>query len=119
MPYNQSMGEPVTVVEMPSFQKEATRLLSVEEQKALIDHLALYPLDGDLIQRSGGFRKLRWARGGSGKSGGVRVIYYFYNEAYPLFLTYVYPKGEKENLSRAEVNELNKLSSLIIETYGE
>ena len=70
------------------------------------------------MRGTGGIRKLRWKRVGTGKSGGVRVIYYFYNTRYPLFLLTIFPKSEKVNLSQAERNALRKLTSILIETYG-
>lgn len=47
-------------------------------------------------------RKLRWGRSGMGKSGGVRVIYYFHSEQRPLYLLTVFGKSERANLSKAE-----------------
>ena len=70
------------------------------------------------MQGTGGIRKLRWAAQGKGKSGGVRIIYYFHNESIPLFLLTLFGKGEKSNLSKSERNELAKLVSLIVESYG-
>ncbi len=52
-------------------------LLSVAERQDIVNYLAAFPKSGDLIKGTGGVRRLRWARGGRGKSGGVRVIYYF------------------------------------------
>jgi mRNA-degrading endonuclease RelE of RelBE toxin-antitoxin system len=53
------------------------------------------------MQVTGGLRKLRWSAHGKGKSGGVRVIYYYHNESIPLFLLTVFGKGEKVNLSKS------------------
>jgi len=53
---------------------------------------------------------------GKGKRGGVRVIYYFHNEAYPLFLLTVYAKSRKANLSKTERNDLRKLVPLLVKT---
>lgn len=64
-----------------------------------------------------GIRKLRWARKSKGKRGGVRVVYFFYNEDIPLFLLAIFGKGEKENLSKTKQNELSKLVKLLIATY--
>lgn len=61
------------------------------------------------MQGTRGIRKLRWARKGKGKRGGVRVVYFFYNEDMPLFLLTIFGKGEKENLSKTEQVELSKL----------
>ena len=54
---------------------------------------------------------------GIGKSGGVRVIYYFHDDRYPLFLITVFSKSEKVNLKKAERNELAKLTRILIDTY--
>ena len=43
----------------------------MEEKENLISYLSEHPNAGDLIQRTGGIRKLRWAKEGKGKSGGV------------------------------------------------
>ena len=59
---------------------------------------------------TGGVRKLRWRRGGQGKSGGVRVIYCFHNEDMPpLYLLTLFAKGDRASLTRAERNELADL----------
>lgn len=70
------------------------------------------------MQGTGGIRKLRWASGGKGKSGGVRVIYYYHNESIPLFLLTIFGKGEKANLSKTERNELSKFTSILAKNYG-
>ena len=67
----------LTVAETPEYLRRADRLLSSAEQTRVVEYLAANPMTGDLIRGTGGVRKLRWARGGRGKSGGVRVIYYF------------------------------------------
>ncbi len=64
----------ITVAETEPFQRKITKLLSDEEKEDLIIYLSEYPGAGDLIQGTGGIRKLRWARGNKGKSGGVRII---------------------------------------------
>lgn len=52
------------------------------------------------------------------KSGGVRVIYFYHNESIPVFLLTLFGKGEKANLSKAERNDLAKLTSLLVKNYG-
>jgi len=71
------------------------------------------------MQGTGGIRKLRWSAQGKGKSGGVRIIYYFHNELMPIFLLTLFGKGEKTNLSKSERNDLAKLTSLLIQHYGD
>ena len=73
-----------TIAEMPEFIRRAEHLLSHEERQDIISHLAMFPKAGVIMSGTGGIRKLRWARQGMGKSGGVRVIYYFHNEQMPL-----------------------------------
>jgi len=102
-----------TVAEMPEYIRRATKLLSQSERNDVVDYVAATPKAGDLIQGTGGVRKLRWARSGRGKSGGVRVIYYFHSEARPLYLLTVFGKGEKADLSQAERNELAKLVQVL------
>jgi hypothetical protein len=54
------------------------------------------------MEGTGGVRKLRWSRGSRGKSGGVRVIYYFHSEGVPLYLLTLFAKNERANPSKAE-----------------
>jgi len=108
----------ITLVEMPEYIRDAYMLLDDESQNVLKIFLSLNPEAGSIMQGTGGVRKLRWSRKGSGKSGGVRVIYYFYNETMPLFLLNMFSKNEKANLSKAERNKLAKLVSALVETYG-
>jgi len=74
----------LTVAELPEYLRAATRPLADGDRRAIVDHLAAHPTAGDLIEGTGGVRKRRWARDGRGKSGSVRVVYYFHSEAMPL-----------------------------------
>ena len=94
-----------TVVEIPSYLKAAGKLFSAEERVAMV---AADPECGDVIQGAGGFRKVRVGRGSMGKSGGARIVYVLRNESFPVFLVAAYAKNEKENLTKAERNELAK-----------
>ena len=71
---------PMTVIETQSFLRTAKALVSDEERMDLIAYLAENPTAGDIMEGTGGVRKVRWARRGGGKSGGFRVIYYYYSE---------------------------------------
>ena len=107
-----------TIVELPGYQKRAEGLLSTEERQEIIEYLAATPSAGVLLQGTGGVRKVRWSRGASGKSGGVRVIYFYHNQAIPLFLLTVYSKGERDNLTKEERNALKGLTDTLVKTYG-
>jgi hypothetical protein len=107
-----------TIAEMPEFMRRAEHLLSTQERQDLISHLAASPKAGDIMQGTGGVRKLRWARQGRGKSGGARVIYYFHSEQLPLYLLTVFGKSEKANLSKAERNELAKLVRVLVQAWS-
>jgi hypothetical protein len=103
----------LTVVETPQFLKEAERLFSETERAEVVDFLSRFPFAGDEIVGSGGLRKVRYAIGNKGKSGGARVIYFFYNENAPLYLITCYGKNTRDNLSKAEINAFAKLTAAI------
>lgn len=77
-----------------------------EERAVLVDLLAVNPQAGDVMPGCGGARKLRFAKPGTGKSGGYRVITYFGGMNMPVFLLTVFGKNERVNLSKAERNGL-------------
>lgn len=108
---------PVTVIETPSFIRDAKGLMGEGECRELISFLAFNPDAGDVLEGTGGVRKLRWARRGGGKSGGFRVIYFFHSEAMPLFALAIYGKNEKANLTKVERNEMKRLSAMLAAAY--
>ena len=75
------------------------------------------PRRGQVIARTGGFRKVRFARPSrrEGKSGGARVVYYFLGRRDRIYLLLVYAKGVKDDLTRAEENELRSLAKALEE----
>jgi len=114
MAYNLMME---TVVETPGYLALARKLFSENEMADIVSLLAADPKAGDVMEGTGGFRKVRIARQGTGKTGGARVVYIFRNTKYPVFLITVFPKNEKDNLSRAERNALKKRADQIFDTY--
>lgn len=108
----------ITVAETGAFQGKANQLLSEEEKSDLIAYLSENPQSGVLIQNTGGIRKLRWARSGGGKSGGVRVIYYFHSEIMPLYLLTVFGKNEKANISVKEEQMLSRLVKELVSFWS-
>jgi hypothetical protein len=108
----------ITIVETLSFIRESRKLVNEEEINILKNYLASNPEAGDLIPGLRGIRKVRWQANQKGKSGGGRVIYFFYNFNVPLFLLDIYPKSKKEDLSPKEKKLLNNLVDTIVESYG-
>jgi len=109
---------PITVVETLTFQRKVERLLSAVENTELITYLSIYPTSGVLIKGTGGIRKLRWSRSGRGRSGGVRVIYYFHGHKLPLYLLTVFGKNEKSNLSSNEKSDLARLAKVLVKNWN-
>ncbi len=107
----------ITIVELPEFQKRSKKKLSKNERDELLYFLSANPKAGDLIQGSGGIRKLRWRAKGKGKSSGSRIIYFYYNEEIPLFLLTLFTKNQKVNLSNSEIKELAKMTKVLIKNY--
>jgi hypothetical protein len=110
------LGRPVSVIELPGYRRRADELLSSTEQDAIIDLIAYEPTCGDLIPGTGGLRKVRVGRGGSGKRGGARVIYYFYNTDYPVLGVAIYAKNEKADLS---AQDKKKFAALVKEITAQ
>jgi len=71
------------------------------------------PENHPVIPGAGGFRKARWARRGKGKSGGVRVVYFFVAKPGRIYMAAIYAKSRQETLSAADQNVLAKLAAQI------
>lgn len=96
-------------IETSIFSRVLPEHLSDEAFRRLQSYLMERPDSGVIIQRSGGVRKLRWAAGGKGKSGGVRVIYYWFKADDQIVLLTLYGKSEKADLSASELKQIVKL----------
>ena len=106
-----------TVVETPTYLKAASTLFHDTERADVVSAIASDPEAGDLMPGTGGYRKRRFGRAGTGKRGGVRVVYLFGGEDYPIFLITVYAKTAKGNLSKAEQNTLAKIAKSFFADY--
>ncbi len=87
-----------TIIETPTFENDARKIWSEEERGAFCAWLAVYPEAGDVIPGSGGCRKVRWTRTGSGKRGGVRIVYFTRLANGEIWLLTIYNKVVKENI---------------------
>lgn len=103
----------MTVVETSIFTRRAEKLLTEEEHEELVFYLAVHPLSGDEIPGTGGVRKLRFGSRDRGKSGGVRVIYYFFDEENPLYALLLYGKNEQVDLTPQQKREMTTLAATI------
>jgi hypothetical protein len=87
-----------TFIETPTFVAEADKLWKEGERLEFFEWLASNPEIGDIIPGSGGCRKVRWSRSGSGKRGGVRVIYFLRLASGEVWLLLVYSKSVRDNI---------------------
>lgn len=110
---------PITIAEMPSATKDLDDTLSEPEKERLIDWLALHPLSGDIIVGTNGVRKARWAYGAKGKSGGLRVIYYFRDLNMPIYIIAVYRKNEKLTISMREKQMISRLIDDLVRYWAD
>jgi len=108
-----------TVVETPSYLRDASRFMTDAERRVVVDLIASAPLAGDLIPEGGGIRKLRVPASGRGKRGGGRVIYYHHSERVPVFLLAAFAKNERTDLSAAELHQLAAVAKVLAKSYGE
>ncbi|WP_145555643.1 type II toxin-antitoxin system RelE/ParE family toxin [Yersinia canariae] len=102
-------------IETSIFQRKIDGLLSADEYQRFQEFLSLDPTVGDTISGTNGCRKIRWALSGMGKSGGIRVIYYYLTRQGEIYLLIAYPKSEKDNLTNSEKNQLRKVIEAIEE----
>ena len=91
-------------VELPAFAKYRADYLDDEGFRSLQTLLLKNPEAGDVIEGTGGIRKLRYgdARRGKGKRGGLRVIYYWWSSGLQFWLFTLYDKDEADDLSAKE-----------------
>jgi hypothetical protein len=99
----------VKIVETRVFTRLIAGLMSDEEYRGLQTELIARPHAGAIISGGGGIRKVRWAVQGRGKSGGVRVIYYWATAYDTILMLLVYPKNEQDNLTDEQTRALSTL----------
>jgi len=103
------MSHAIEFIETAMFTRQIKQIATDDELRELQKMLIESPDKGDLIQQTGGLRKVRMATGNQGKSGGARVIY-FLATAEVIYLLMAYPKNIKDSLTDAEKAELKKLT---------
>ncbi|KQP22452.1 hypothetical protein ASF43_00520 [Pseudorhodoferax sp. Leaf267] len=80
----------------------------MSERAEFASFMAAYPDAGSVIRGSGGVRKVRWSREGTGKSGGVRIVYLTRNQVGEVYLLTLYAKSESENISLSTLKEIRR-----------
>jgi len=99
----------VLIIETSVFTRRVLKLMSDEDYRELQLVLAENPQCGAVIRGSAGLRKIRWARSGRGKRGGVRAIYYWARAHETLLMLLVYGKNEQDDLTADQVRMLKSL----------
>lgn len=89
-------------IETPIFTRRAKELMNEDAYNALQRVLVLNPSAGDVMEDTGGIRKIRIAAKGHGKRGGARVIYYHFVSASQIAILMIYPKNEQQDLTADE-----------------
>ncbi len=108
MAYNHKM----TFIETKIFTQQITSLMSDPEYRILQNDLLADPKAGNVIENSGGLRKIRFGiKGrGKGKRGGVRIIYFYHDVKDRIYLLVSYRKNEKDDLSAKELEILRNIT---------
>ena len=99
----------LTVVETTLFQRQWPHYWTEDERGTFAAYIAEHPAAGDVVPGSGGIRKVRWGRAGSGKSGGVRVIYFTRNAEDKVVLLTLYAKAKTDNLTGPQLKEIRRV----------
>ena len=96
-----------TVVETLLFQRQWPLYWTEEQRGDFASFISAHPTAGDVVPESGGIRKVRWNRAGSGRSGGVRVIYFTRN-AEGEGPAHAYAKAKTDNLTGSKLKEIRR-----------
>jgi len=102
---------------MDEFLAATPKQMDDEERAELVAYLAYNSTVGDLIQGTGGVRKMRWGLEGRGKRGGARIIYFFHDREMPLYIFTAYAKNERENLDQPEMKAFQKLAQILVDIH--
>ena len=98
----------LTVVETSIFRRQWPHYWTEEQRGSFAAYIAEHPFAGEVVPNSGGLRKVRWGRQGTGKSGGVRVIYYLRTEEGRIVLLTLYAKSKTDNITGANLREIRR-----------
>ena len=101
------------IVSLSAYESQVSALLSEDERMAMEFFIACAPEDHPVIPGTGGFRKARWRGRGKGKSGGLRVVYFFMVRRGRIYMAAIYTKSKKDNLSAGDQTVLARIAAQI------
>ncbi|GGF86784.1 hypothetical protein GCM10010995_00140 [Cysteiniphilum litorale] len=108
----------LTIVETPEFLRVSEKFCERDVIDEMIEAISQNPEIGDIVPNTGGCRKLRWQRTkNSGKSGGMRTIYYFYDSSMPIYLLLTYPKSVADNIDNETENALKRIVKQMVKNH--
>jgi len=87
-----------TFIESSVFQRVLPAYLNDDEYSELQQYLIQNPDIGEIVPGSGGVRKVRWARAGAGKRGGLRIIYFVRYRPNEFWMLTLYAKAKQDNV---------------------
>ena len=87
-----------TFIESSVFERVLPVYLDDDEYSELQQFLMQSPEAGELVPGSGGVRKVRWARPGMGKRGGLRIIYFVRYQPNEFWMLTLYAKAKREDV---------------------
>jgi len=97
------------IVETKIFTKIICNLLTDDNYRNLQILLSNEPDKGNLIKGSHGLRKIRWNDENKGKSGGIRVIYFWFEKNNTILMLYAYSKSATKDLTQSQIRVLSKI----------
>jgi len=107
------------IVRTHPYERKVSKLLSAAEIQAAEDEIVTHPERWPVVQGTGGIRKARAAKGSTGKSGGARIMYYFWSNKGRIYLLDIYAKNEKEDITAADKKKLRDAVQLLKEIENE
>jgi mRNA-degrading endonuclease RelE of RelBE toxin-antitoxin system len=113
------MGYEIKLIETSIFVQQIQRLLNDKEYAAFRKYLKENPDIAPIIPGTGGARKMRWAKKGKGKSGGIRILYLYRSRQGDIFLLLAFAKSDQENLNTDQKKMIKTLINQLKRTRGE